>query len=359
MDRHALWLLSETRGTRKPLEEGEPDGRSPVISPDGQWIAFLSARPDTFAPFPKAAPKTPPYSDPYVDIWLYHVRSAKVIPLGGPDRPWGRAFHDGFYGRIAFSADSARLVFRRRRRADPRTKEEIANDVEIVRPDQGEGYTGYGPAQIWIADLEMQPAHFAARKITRLTNDDVWYGDPHWSPDGKTIVVHANKTKDRESVRFSINKNFDLYLIDLASRKQQQLTTNPGPDVSPRFSPSGKQIAYLSVPRQGSHRDVFHLGVVTLEGGVATSRLIVDRPGQETLIAPGFPLPEDCWENERRFLFRDERGTDSMRLIIDVAQASVSGIAKTKFLKLDQRLRTLLPASDSFLNDRYQAKAKS
>jgi hypothetical protein len=51
MDRHSLWLVSETRDARKPLEEGEPDGRSPVISPDGQWIAFLSARPDTFAPF--------------------------------------------------------------------------------------------------------------------------------------------------------------------------------------------------------------------------------------------------------------------------------------------------------------------
>ena len=40
-ERHALWLVTENRQNRKPLEEGEPDGRAPVVSPDGQWIAFF------------------------------------------------------------------------------------------------------------------------------------------------------------------------------------------------------------------------------------------------------------------------------------------------------------------------------
>ena len=42
----------------------------------------------------------------------------------------------------------------------------------------------------------------AATRIDRLTDDDIWYGDPQWSPDGRTVVVHANKTADRESVRY-------------------------------------------------------------------------------------------------------------------------------------------------------------
>ena len=51
------------------------------------------------------------------------------------------------YGRVAFSKDSTKLVFVADDGADPRTREEFENDVEIVRPDQGDGYTGYGPAQ--------------------------------------------------------------------------------------------------------------------------------------------------------------------------------------------------------------------
>src|SRR5262245_55405310 len=38
--RHSLWLVDGDREKRRPLEEGEPDARAPVFSPDGKWIAF-------------------------------------------------------------------------------------------------------------------------------------------------------------------------------------------------------------------------------------------------------------------------------------------------------------------------------
>src|SRR5207302_10792187 len=105
-----------------------------------------------------------------------------TIPLAGLDKPYSRVFNDGFYGRVAFSPDGKRLVFIADDGKDPRTPEEIENDVVIVRPDQGEGYTGYGPAQVWVAHLDEKPDQFAATRIDRLTKDDVWYGDPQWSP---------------------------------------------------------------------------------------------------------------------------------------------------------------------------------
>src|SRR5258707_12035338 len=122
---------------------------------------------------PEGVPPGPPFSDAAVDVWLYNVKTEKVLPLreGLFGSGWGRVFHDGFYGRVAFSPDSKKLVFVADSGRDRRTKEEIENNVEIVRPDQGEGYTGYGPAMIWIAEVEN-------KKITRLTNDDIWYSDP-------------------------------------------------------------------------------------------------------------------------------------------------------------------------------------
>src|SRR5260370_29852504 len=150
---------------------------------------------------------------------------------------------------------------------EPRSELERAAKVFKVRLDQGEGYTGYGPAQLWVAHLAM-PDKSAAGRIDRLTRDNVWYGDPQWSPDGRFLVVHANRTADRESVRYSINKNFALWAVDARSGALRQLTTGPGPEVSPRFAPDGKRLLCLSIPRKGSHRDVFNLAVVTLgEGG--------------------------------------------------------------------------------------------
>jgi dipeptidyl aminopeptidase/acylaminoacyl peptidase len=354
-ERHSLRLVSDDREKRKPLEQGEPDGRAPVVSPDEQWIAFLSTRVDPPS-FPgankstrRSIPWVPPFSDAGVDIWLYHVKSAKVLPLGGPDRRWGRVFHDGFYGRAAFSPDGRRLVFVADDGVDPRTTEELENDVEIVRPDQGEGYTGYGPAQIWIADLDQEPAQFAAKNVTRVTSDDVWYGDPQWSPDGKSLVVHANKTKDRESVRFSINKNFDLYLIDAASKKQTQLTSNAGPDVSPRFSPDGKQIAYLSSPRNGPHRDVFNIGVVTLGKDGPTVRLVLDQakalPAYVPPANPTFPLPADCWDDNK--LIFDGRG-------VDVKTGRLSSTVRQGGGTLAQ---ILTPLENTFLEQRYEPRS--
>src|SRR5262249_16463148 len=149
--------------------------------------------------------------------------------------------------------------------------------------------------QVWVAHLAAKPTEHAATKVERLTKDDVWYGDPQWSPDGKALVVHCNRTADRESVRYSINHNFDLVLI-AATGKQRQLTRGAGPEVSPRFSPDGKSIACLSVPRRGSHRDVFNLAIVTgWDTDKPSMRVLFDhhqdRDGKAPHPAPAFPLP--------------------------------------------------------------------
>ena len=354
-ERLSLWRAVALGGATA-MESGEPDARAPVFSPDGRWIAFLStrARPDGW----RQTPPAPPESDPATDIWLIPTGGGTAIPLAGAKKPYGRVFNDGFYGRLAFSRDGRKLAFVADDGIDPRMPEEIRNDVLVVRPDQGEGYTGYGTAQVWVAHLADKPEKQAASKIERLTKDDVWYGDPQWSPDGKTLVVHANRTADRESVRYSINRNFDLFAVDAASGKLRQLTHGAGPEVSPRFSPDGKSVACLSVPRRGSHRDVFNLAIVSLDGDEPTFRVLFDHHKIEgdgvPHPAPAFPLPVDCWDGDSHLVYNAEVGTGTKMIRVDVRTGKTTSSSIFKSLPGERLLvRSILtPPGNLFLRER-------
>ena len=348
LERNSLWRVASVGERPAALERDEPDARAPVYSPDGKWIAFLStrARPKGW----KQTPSVPPESDPAVDVWIMHATGGDAIPLAGADKTYGRVFNDGFYSRLTFSPDSTRLAFVADDGADPRTPSEKENTVRIARDDQGEGYTGYGPAQLWVAHLDQKPGASAASKIERVTADDVWYGDPQWLPDGKGLIVHANRSDDRESVRFSINKNFDLWRIDLASKAVRQLTDGPGPEVSPRISADGKRLACLSVPRKGSHRDTFNVMIIDLESGRKPLALFdhhAKASMDEPHAPPTFPLPLDSWVEPNRLRYSAERGvrTDTIQLDLGTARGE-SAIDPKATLRAK-----FTPAGNLFLKD--------
>src|SRR5205823_1452426 len=135
--------------------------------------------------------------------------------------------------------------------------------------------------------------------------------------------------------RYSINKNFDLYLIDVATKRQTQLTTNTGPDISPRFSPDGKQIAYLTSSRRGPHRDVFSLAIVAFESSGPKSRIVFEPGLKRSDMPPSFPLPTDCWHDPQTVEIVLEEGTWALHRRIDV----VKGVeAEPDAKKLDEQL---------------------
>ena len=365
--RFSLWRVDGDGKRKGPVEEGEPDGRNPVLSPDGKWIVFQSTRP--FPDGTAAVAPAPLYSDTATDLWVMPAAGGKAIPLAGAKKPYGRVFSDPFYGNVSFSPDGKRLVFVTDDGRDVRTPEEIRNNVKVVREDHGEGYETYRPAQIWIADLQDSPVAVAALRVVRVTSDDYWYGDPQWMPDGKSLIVHANRNSQREAVRYSINQNFDLWRIDLADNSLKQLTTGPGPDFSPRISADGRQLLYLSVPRRGSHMDTFNLTVNDLVSTGAAPFVIFDQHGPDAgqkaaHLPPSFPLPRDCWLSRDKVYFnvadRTVNRTEAVNLREGPAalgdrlpEAHNAKVAKEVELK-----NKLLPPADPFLKERVVAQGE-
>src|SRR5436309_2478779 len=81
--------------------------------------------------------------------------------------------------------------------------------------------------------------------LTPLTTDPGYEGEPTFSPDGQTIAYVA----DRDG-------NFEIYLQQISGGPALNLTRNPAADIQPAFSPDGREIAFVS-NRSGSS-DIFH-----------------------------------------------------------------------------------------------------
>ena len=366
VQRQSLWLTAGDPLQSRAMEAGEPDARAPLISPDGNWLAFLSTRPR-----PQGWQQTPPapvYSEPTVDIWLIRLREQRrkksnlprpaiddepisnplTIPLAGPRKPYGRVYPDQNYGHVAFSPDSRKLVFIADDGDDPRSESEVAANVTVVRQDQGEGYAGFGPGGIWVAELAENPTDHAANRIVRLTDDAFWYGQPQWSPDGNKIAVFANRTVEQESIRYSFNQNYDIWEVDVETHAIRQLTEAPGPEFFPRYSPDGSRLVYLSSPRhRGPHFDIYNFALVTTAPNPKT-RVVRDfRASAADFHITGNPRARphpDCWENQTHIVYDGYVGLDSKRFLMNVDTGAIteSGVTDTKFSqrrKLESRFR--------------------
>jgi Tol biopolymer transport system component len=77
--------------------------------------------------------------------------------------------------------------------------------------------------------------------VRRLTTDPGFDGDPAWSPDGSEILF----TSDRAG-------NFDIWVMNTDGSGQQALTTHPADDEYPSWSRDGEFIAFQSTRHGGA-----------------------------------------------------------------------------------------------------------
>jgi dipeptidyl aminopeptidase/acylaminoacyl peptidase len=75
-----------------------------------------------------------------------------------------------------------------------------------------------------------------------------------FSPDGKEVAYSSNIDEVQAT-----STNSDIFLVPVAGGTPKKITTNPGSDSTPRYSPDGNYIAYRSQLRGGYESDRFRL----------------------------------------------------------------------------------------------------
>ncbi len=224
-----IWL-HEVRGGRTFQLTNSPRGESnPQFLPDGR-VTFTSNRDGRNA-------------------W-YAINpsggEATVLVEGGDSLPSGGTF----------SRDGSMLVFTQQTER-PDKKEW---DERVRKRD--DGYYAERKltwTHVWLYDL-------TAKKKTQLTTGEHDNTGPAISPDNRLVAFSSNRT-GRSARDANWSNNSDIYVLDAAGGTPRQLTTNPGPDNNPAFSPDGRWIAYTSSDHVNSSADQLDVKVISVDGG--------------------------------------------------------------------------------------------
>ncbi len=219
--RSNLWIV-DTGGARvRELTTGNHSDSSPVWSPDGKRLAFLSDRDGT--------------SQLHI-LWLDTKETAQLTHL---ERAPGnlRWSPDGKWIAFGSSVPDNEPILSVRLPERPRGAEWARPAVLVDRlawAADGRGPTPKGYNHIYVIDSIL------GGTPRQITSGKYNHNDPQWSADGKTIYISGIRKPEAEYLR----GDSEIYAIDVQTLEVKTLTDRKGPDGNAEISPNGQWIAY-------------------------------------------------------------------------------------------------------------------
>ncbi len=216
-----LWMV-DVKGERiSQLTDGQWRDSTPVWSPDGKRIAFLSDRSGS------------------TQIHVMWVDTRETLQLTRVERA---------PGGIKWSPDGKSILFTTNVPDDtpilpvklppvPRGAQLARGAVIVDRLSWGSD--GVGPTTKSYTHVFVLDALIGGTP-RQITSGNYSHSGPDWSADGRTIYVSAIRKPDAEYLR----GDSEIYAIDLATLGVKALTERKGPDGNPLVSPDGKWISY-------------------------------------------------------------------------------------------------------------------
>jgi len=257
--------------TEQFLKEGKTNTEIYVVNSDGTHLKKITNN--------KAADFNPVWSNNNKDIFFLSTRSGSVqlysIPVDGGEAKQLTNYKLGI-SSPKFSQSENNIIFQAS--VFPECEADAECNSKIIEAINN------GPIQAHIADslfvrhwteyndgkyTHVLKYNFNTKEYSDLTPG--YFHSPafsaggsdhyNFSPDGKSITFDSKRVKHPE-----LSTNTDIFVVDVNGKNLQNITLqNKASDFNPKFSPDGKQIAYLTQKIPTYESDRIRLAVYDLQ----------------------------------------------------------------------------------------------
>jgi dipeptidyl aminopeptidase/acylaminoacyl peptidase len=284
-----IWMVSTDGGDPLPMTAKGTSAGNPQWTPDGNYLTFSASRVESKS-----------------QVWKLDMRGGEAQQVTDIEQ--------GING-FEWSPDGSRLLLMIRDKDE--NESEDPQPYVIDRLQFKRDYAGY---------LDRRRVHIYTytpgdTTAVQLTFGDYDHSSPTWSPDGSKIAFVSNRTEEPDG-----NQNNDIWVVDADQGEEEggliQVTQNEGSDSSPSWSPNGRDIVYTtSVEPEKIWYATTHLAITKADG--TGPERVITRDLDRNVSSPKFSddgnqiwfLFEDA--GERQLVSVNSNGTGFERVITD------------------------------------------